>query len=163
MGVNKYTLSNGEGGEVDVRRIDNTQVLEQQCAKLKTLRSTRDNAAVNTALTNLKNAARSKDRQGYNLLELAVVAARARATVGEITAALEQVCVCFLSFSLSFSLSLSLSLSLSISLSRTLVLSLSLSIYIYIYIYIYIHICVCVDGWAGGCWEGTMMDVMGCC
>lgn len=90
VGVNKYTPEATEGGDVDVRRIDNTVVLQQQCSKLKALRAGRDGGAVEAALKALTEAARRRG-QSENLLALAVAAARARATVGEITAALEQV------------------------------------------------------------------------
>lgn len=90
VGVNKYAPEGSEGGDVDVRRIDNTVVLEQQCAKLKALRAHRDGVAVDAALQALTEAARQR-QVSANLLGLAVTAARARATVGEITAALEKV------------------------------------------------------------------------
>src|SRR5260370_26173864 len=68
--------------------IDNTKVREQQIARLKQVRARRDQARVRQSLEALTQAARSG--QG-NLLELAVEASRARATVGEISDALETV------------------------------------------------------------------------
>jgi len=86
VGVNKFQLP--EEPEIDIREIDNRAVREAQVARLKTIRATRDAAHVRGALEALTQAAQSG--QG-NLLELAVAAARARATVGEISDALEKV------------------------------------------------------------------------
>jgi methylmalonyl-CoA mutase len=85
VGVNKYRLD--QESEIDVRDVDNTAVREQQLARLATLRANRDEAATQAALDQLREGASN----GANLLELAVVATRARATVGEISAALEDV------------------------------------------------------------------------
>jgi methylmalonyl-CoA mutase len=73
--------------EVDVLKIDNAEVRARQLSKLQQLKGTRDVAAVETALDALSAAARSGD----NLLEFAIRAARAKATVGEISLALEKV------------------------------------------------------------------------
>ncbi|HWP67090.1 MAG TPA: methylmalonyl-CoA mutase [Candidatus Limnocylindria bacterium] len=86
VGVNRYRLS--EEPEVDLREIDNTAVREAQVARLQRLRATRDAARCRAALDALTRAA---ERGDENLLALAVEAARARATVGEISAALEKV------------------------------------------------------------------------
>ncbi|WP_119679565.1 methylmalonyl-CoA mutase [Indioceanicola profundi] len=86
VGVNKYRPANPE--KVDVLDIDNTAVRESQIARLKRIRETRDEAKVRETLAALTRAAQT--RSG-NLLDLAVQAARARATVGEISDALEQV------------------------------------------------------------------------
>ncbi len=86
VGVNKFKLS--EEPEIDTREIDNTAVREAQVARLRQIKATRDAARCTAALGALTAAARSG--QG-NLLELAVEAARARATVGEISDALEAV------------------------------------------------------------------------
>jgi len=86
VGVNKFKLP--EEPEIDLREIDNTAVREAQIARLKHIRATRDAAKVTAALEALTNAAGSG--QG-NLLELAVAAARARASVGEISDAMEKV------------------------------------------------------------------------
>ncbi|RUU03881.1 methylmalonyl-CoA mutase [Mesorhizobium sp. USDA-HM6] len=73
--------------EVDVLKIDNAEVKARQLAKLQRLKGTRDVAALEDALTALSRAAES----GENLLEFAIRAARANATVGEISLALEKV------------------------------------------------------------------------
>jgi methylmalonyl-CoA mutase len=86
VGVNKYQPS--EETEVDVLDVDNTAVREAQVRRLQQVRAGRDQAACRSALEALTTAAR--DGQG-NLLALAVEAARARATVGEISDALERV------------------------------------------------------------------------
>ncbi|HXQ52258.1 MAG TPA: methylmalonyl-CoA mutase [Stellaceae bacterium] len=86
VGVNKYKAA--DSPRVDLLGIDNAKVREQQIARLKTLRATRDRAAVKEALDALTAAAQSGTG---NLLERAIEAARARATVGEISDALELV------------------------------------------------------------------------
>ena len=86
VGVNKFQID--EQDVVDILEIDNEQVREAQLERLADIRATRDDAAVTTALSALTEAARSG--QG-NLLELAVTATRCRATVGEISDAMEQV------------------------------------------------------------------------
>ncbi|MEM6306999.1 MAG: methylmalonyl-CoA mutase family protein, partial [Pseudomonadota bacterium] len=83
VGVNKYRLD--EEPEIDIREVDNTAVREAQVAKLERIRSTRDQAACNAALLELGR----RCEQGGNLLEAAVEAARHRATVGEISLAME--------------------------------------------------------------------------
>jgi methylmalonyl-CoA mutase len=86
IGVNKYRPTKEE--EMKVLHVDNTAVRHAQVANLERLRGQRDPAKVGATLGALTEAARNKTG---NLLELAVDAARARATVGEISAALEQV------------------------------------------------------------------------
>jgi methylmalonyl-CoA mutase len=86
VGVNKYRLD--EEQPLEIREVDNHMVREQQIARLKQVRSTRDAAQVQAALEALTAAARSG--QG-NLLELTIRAVRLRATVGEVSDALEQV------------------------------------------------------------------------
>ncbi len=86
VGVNKYQPE--EETQVDVLSIDNTAVREAQIERLKRVRAERDEAACNAALEALTEAARSGDG---NLLALSIDAARARATVGEISDALEKV------------------------------------------------------------------------
>ena len=86
VGVNKYQLA--EEPSVDILDIDNTAVREAQVNRLLDIRKNRSAADCNRALEALTKAAR--DESG-NLLELAVHAARARATVGEISDALEKV------------------------------------------------------------------------
>ncbi len=85
VGVNKYRLS--EEDEFDVLDIDNEAVRNTQLRRLEGLRSTRDAARVEAALARLTELARSG---AGNLLEAGVEAVRARATVGEISDALEK-------------------------------------------------------------------------
>ena len=84
VGVNKFRLAKED--PIDVREIDNDEVREAQVARLAQIRAARDDAAVKAALGALEQGAKSG--RG-NLLELAVEAARARATVGEISMAME--------------------------------------------------------------------------
>jgi methylmalonyl-CoA mutase len=86
VGVNKYRSP--EEPELDLREIDNTAVRDAQLARLRTVRASRDAARCRAALDALTRC--GETGQG-NLLALAVDAARARATVGEISDALEQV------------------------------------------------------------------------
>ena len=87
VGVNKYQAT--EGAErVELLDIDNTKVREQQVARLKQIRKTRDESRWRLALDALTQAATSGEG---NLLALAIEATRARATVGEISDALEKV------------------------------------------------------------------------
>ncbi|OBF27043.1 methylmalonyl-CoA mutase [Mycobacterium sp. ACS1612] len=85
IGVNKYQVD--EDHEIEVLKVDNSRVRAEQIAKLEQLRADRDPNAVEAALAELSRAA---DGTG-NLLELAINAARAKATVGEISDALEKV------------------------------------------------------------------------
>ncbi len=85
VGVNKYTADEAES--VDVLDIDNTEVRTQQVRRLEEIRSQRDAAATETALASLTDAAVGNG----NLLAACVAAARARATVGEMSDALEAV------------------------------------------------------------------------
>jgi len=86
VGVNKYKLAQQD--EVDILEVDNVRVREGQIARLAQIRATRDTARVQTALDALTAAAESG--QG-NLLALSVEAIRLRATVGEVSDALEKV------------------------------------------------------------------------
>ncbi len=86
VGVNKYRPAREE--PIDILEVDNTAVREQQIARLGEVRAGRDDDAVRHALHDLTHAAAVGEG---NLLELAVVAARARATLGEISDALERV------------------------------------------------------------------------
>jgi methylmalonyl-CoA mutase len=86
VGVNKYRLDEHE--EIEVREIDNTAVRDAQVARLERIRASRDQGAVEGALEALADVAR---RGEGNLLEATVAAARARASVGEISEALEKV------------------------------------------------------------------------
>ena len=85
VGVNRYRAE--EAHAIEVREIDNRKVREQQVARLAELKLRRDPARVEATLDGLRQAA----RQGDNLLAAAIPAARARATLGEISAALEEV------------------------------------------------------------------------
>ena len=85
IGVNKYRPK--AEASIDVLKVDNSTVRTLQLDKLARLRKERDPKAVEAALTALTNGA----TQGGNLLALAVDAARAKATVGEISSALEKV------------------------------------------------------------------------
>ncbi|SFP17128.1 methylmalonyl-CoA mutase [Tranquillimonas alkanivorans] len=85
VGVNKFRLEKEE--EIDVLDIDNVKVREGQIRRLEKVRAERDQAACDAALEELSRRA----KEGGNLLEAAVEAARARATVGEISMAMEKV------------------------------------------------------------------------
>jgi len=87
IGVNKYRAEGDE--RIDVLKVDNSAVRAQQIDKLRRLRAERDAAACEDALRAL-TAAAADPRPGGNLLALAVDAARAKATVGEISDALER-------------------------------------------------------------------------
>jgi methylmalonyl-CoA mutase len=84
VGVNKYKLAKQD--PIDILDIDNDKVRIGQVARLAKMRETRDEAACNAALDELTRRA----AKGGNLLEAAVEAARARASVGEISMALEK-------------------------------------------------------------------------
>jgi methylmalonyl-CoA mutase len=86
VGVNKYQPEHEQ--DVDIRDIDNTVVRESQIKRLDEIRRTRDDVVCKRTLEALTDAARNETG---NLVELAVEAARARASVGEITDALETV------------------------------------------------------------------------
>ena len=85
VGVNKYRLENED--PIESREIDNTAVRAAQIARLAQVRANRDEALCREALARLTQGARGD----ANLLELAIEATRARATVGEISDALEEV------------------------------------------------------------------------
>jgi len=85
VGVNKYQLKAEE--QIDTLEVDNDKVREAQITRLSRIKQTRDNARTMAALEALEKGAAGNG----NLLELAVDAARARATVGEISDAMERV------------------------------------------------------------------------
>jgi methylmalonyl-CoA mutase len=85
VGVNKYKPTNAD--PIDFLDVDNVKVRESQIARLKATRAARDEAACQAALKALTDGASGK----ANLLALAVEAARARATLGEISDAMEAV------------------------------------------------------------------------
>jgi methylmalonyl-CoA mutase len=94
IGVNKYQVD--ENPDIEVLKVDNTRVRAEQLAKLEQLRAQRDSAAVEAALAELSRAAAASgpagdDGLGNNLMALAISAARVKATVGEISDALEKV------------------------------------------------------------------------
>lgn len=84
VGVNKYRLEKED--DIDILDIDNQAVREAQVERLAQIRTARDEAACQTTLAELTRRA----KEGGNLLEAAVEAARARASVGEISLAMEQ-------------------------------------------------------------------------
>jgi methylmalonyl-CoA mutase len=86
VGVNKYKLATQD--PVDILEVDNLKVREGQIARLQQIKATRDGAKVSAALDALTAAAKSG--QG-NLLDLSIQAMRLRATVGEVSDALERV------------------------------------------------------------------------
>ncbi|HEX9176559.1 MAG TPA: methylmalonyl-CoA mutase, partial [Mycobacterium sp.] len=85
VGVNKYQVD--EDTTIEVLKVENSRVRAEQLAKLQQLRADRDQSKVKAALQELSRAAAGDD----NLLELSIDAARAKATVGEISDALEKV------------------------------------------------------------------------
>ena len=85
VGVNKY--KNPKEPSVDVRVIDNNRVRDDQIKKIQAIKKSRDTKAVEKALTNLTNAAKDET----NLLIPCIEAIKLRATVGEVSKALEQV------------------------------------------------------------------------
>ncbi|MES1907724.1 MAG: putative methylmalonyl-CoA mutase, mitochondrial [Cercozoa sp. M6MM] len=89
VGVNKYKVPTDQEEELEILHIDNTTVREEQIKSLKNLRATRDEDKVQSLLKQLEAAAKS--REDGNVIEIAVEAALARATVGEISDAMERV------------------------------------------------------------------------
>ena len=85
VGVNKYRLANEENN-FEVRKIDNSVVRQKQINKIKSIKETRDNQKVNEILKKMTEEAK---KGTGNMLEYAVLASRERATVGEISKALE--------------------------------------------------------------------------
>lgn len=86
VGVNQYMSS--EKQTIEILEVDNNKVREAQIRRLEQLKKERDSEKVKTALENIEKAARTGEG---NLLELAVVAARCRASLGEISQAMENV------------------------------------------------------------------------
>lgn len=92
VGVNKYRLEKED--PVEVREVDNTEVRNSQIARLKELKAKRDNDAVRRALEALEYSSKLTEPTGKgtdpnNLMNLSINAARVRATLGEISEALE--------------------------------------------------------------------------
>lgn len=86
IGVNKYRLEKED--PIDILEVDNTEVRKQQIARLEELKANRDSEAVKNALAAITECAKTGEG---NLLELAVEAARVRASLGEISDACEEV------------------------------------------------------------------------
>lgn len=86
VGVNRY--NSGRETDIEIREVDNAAVRLSQIERLNNIKAKRDNASVKATLEALTQAARNGEG---NLLELAVAAARVRATLGEISDALELV------------------------------------------------------------------------
>ena len=84
VGVNKYRLDQED--PIDIRDIDNSAVRDSQIARINQTKAQRDEGACQAALTEITRRA----SEGGNLLDAAVTAARARATVGEISMAMEK-------------------------------------------------------------------------
>jgi methylmalonyl-CoA mutase len=90
VGVNAHQIENER--QIDVLKVDNAAVRKAQIERLQSLRATRSDEAVQAALESLTQAAAQRSAEpATNLLQLAVNAVRARATVGEISLALEKV------------------------------------------------------------------------
>ena len=86
VGVNKYLLDKEQEDELDILEVDNVAVRESQIKRLTQIKASRDTKAVEAALADITAAAKSGNG---NLLDLSVKAARLRATVGEISDAME--------------------------------------------------------------------------
>ena len=86
IGINEFVLDHED--PIEILDVDNTKVRESQVARLKELRAKRDNAAVEAALAAITKSVETGEG---NLLELAVEAAKLRATLGEISDACEKV------------------------------------------------------------------------
>jgi methylmalonyl-CoA mutase len=87
VGVNRYQLSNEESDTIDILEVDNTKVRDAQLARLNDLRANRNESNVQLLLEELEQAA--KNNTG-NLLEIAIRCARERASLGEISLAMEK-------------------------------------------------------------------------
>ena len=86
VGVNRYETE--EESNIDILDVDNSKVRAQQIERLNSIKATRNQDAVNKSLREIEQCAKSGDG---NLLELAVMAAKNRATLGEISLAMEKV------------------------------------------------------------------------
>ncbi|MEH6343665.1 MAG: methylmalonyl-CoA mutase [Bermanella sp.] len=87
VGVNKYLLDKDQEEELDILEVDNVAVRESQIKRLTEIKASRDTKAVKAALADITAAAKSGTG---NLLDLSIKAARLRATVGEISDAMEE-------------------------------------------------------------------------
>jgi len=88
VGVNKYKPSKEENFAAEVRKVDNASVRQQQIERIAEVRRKRDSAAAEAALKKVTEACKSETE---NILTVAIEAARARCTLGEITNAMEEV------------------------------------------------------------------------
>lgn len=88
VGVNKYRLKDED--LLETLEVDNTKVREAQVARINRVKASRDEVACRAALTALRRAAAATQSIETNLLAHAVDAARARATLGEISSAMEE-------------------------------------------------------------------------
>ncbi|NRA12642.1 MAG: methylmalonyl-CoA mutase [Crocinitomicaceae bacterium] len=86
VGVNRYKLEKEDS--IDILEVDNSKVRESQVSRLDELKGNRDQVNVDVLLKELEDAARNKEG---NLLEIAIRCARARASLGEISTAMENV------------------------------------------------------------------------
>jgi methylmalonyl-CoA mutase len=86
VGVNRYQISKEDGANIEILEVDNSKVREAQLERLKNLRLNRDLQKVNETLAELEFAAKNKTG---NLLEIAIRCARNRASLGEISTAME--------------------------------------------------------------------------
>jgi methylmalonyl-CoA mutase len=87
VGVNKYKADESQDKKLEILEVQNADVRRQQISRLETIRNQRDQAKVTRLLEALKEGAAT----GQNLLALAIPAMEARATIGEVSAALEAV------------------------------------------------------------------------
>lgn len=87
VGVNRFQVNENDASIIDILEVDNTKVRESQIARLKELRANRNEKEVQEVLEELENAA--KNNTG-NLLEIAIRCARNRASLGEISMAMEK-------------------------------------------------------------------------
>ncbi len=88
VGVNRYLLEEEEEEKLEIRKIDNEKVRKEQIAKLKQIKASRNQAKVDETLAALKECAAMNEG---NLLSAALEAAKARATLGEISFAMEEI------------------------------------------------------------------------
>ena len=93
IGINTYPVSDSSADEaIEILKVDNAAVRRSQVAQLERLRAERDEGGTRAALDRLADAARTEGgTMETNLLAVAIDAARAKATVGEISSALEEV------------------------------------------------------------------------
>lgn len=86
IGVNRYQVNESDASELEILEVDNTRVREAQLQRLAELRATRNEVEVQKTLAELEDAAK---KSSGNLLEIAIRCARNRATLGEISTAME--------------------------------------------------------------------------